>query len=84
MSTFELMESRRSGLAIPAMAGGFAARLAGILRAIRRRHEARVTARQLASLSDWQLKDIGMHRNQILYRTGAVPDASSWCGHGDH
>jgi uncharacterized protein YjiS (DUF1127 family) len=27
----------------------------------------RAATRQLRSLSDWQLRDIGMHRSQILY-----------------
>jgi uncharacterized protein YjiS (DUF1127 family) len=47
--------------------GGMPARARAFLRRWREEHEARAAARQLASMSDWQLKDIGMHRSQIWY-----------------
>ena len=66
MSTFEFVGFRSPSRA--SRAGGFVlARLARLLRILRRRHKARLTRRQLESLSDWQLKDLGLHRSEIWY-----------------
>ena len=66
MSAFEFTGFRSPSRA--SRAGGyFLARLARLLRMLRRRHKARLTRRQLESLSDWQLKDLGLHRSEIWY-----------------
>ena len=65
MSTFDLIEIRRSVRSRGA--GGLLPRLGALLRALRRRHVARVTRRRLEELSDWQLKDIGLPRSEIWY-----------------
>jgi uncharacterized protein YjiS (DUF1127 family) len=61
---------------------GFRARV--VLRAMRDWQEARAAARHLRTLSDGQLKDIGMHRGQIefLVRGHAVPWSRSL--HAEH
>jgi hypothetical protein len=35
-------------------------------------HHSRIAVRGLQSLSDWQLKDIGMDRSQVWYRGGGL------------
>ena len=66
MSTFEFTGFRSPSRA--SRAGGyFLARLARLLRMLRRRHKARLTRRRLESLNDWQLKDLGLHRGEIWY-----------------
>ena len=66
MSAFEFTGFRSPSRA--SRAGGFfLARLARLLRMLRRRHKARLTRRQLESLSDWQLKDLGLHRSEIWH-----------------
>ena len=55
-------------------AEGVVIRLGAILRAIRRKREARAAVPHLQSLSDGQLRDIGMERSQIWYLAyGASP-----------
>ena len=66
MSTFEFAGFRSPSRASRA-GGSVLARLARLLRMLRRRHKARLTRRQLESLSDWQLKDLGLHRSEIWY-----------------
>jgi uncharacterized protein YjiS (DUF1127 family) len=73
---------RRSLLAIAAATLAFRAK--AVLSAMRDWQEAREAARHLKTLSDQQLKDIGINRGQIefLVRGYAVPWARS--GHADH
>ena len=55
-----------------ATAAALAAALAGAKAAfvwIGKRLRVRSSYRQLQALSDWQLKDIGLHRSHIWYRT---------------
>ena len=66
MSAFEFMGSRRRSLAATALAG-LAAGLEAMLGALRARHELRVSARRLRSLSDWQLRDIGLRRDRLAH-----------------
>jgi uncharacterized protein YjiS (DUF1127 family) len=83
MSVFEYTGSRRHVLAgapakAPAPAApGFLARLVAKLRRLRRGHHSRIAVRGLQSLSDWQLRDIGMHRSQAWYRAGGIERRST-------
>ena len=65
MSIQDLMGIRRS--VRPLATDKLLPRLGALLRALRRRHVARVTRRRLEELSDWQLKDIGLPRSEIWY-----------------
>jgi uncharacterized protein YjiS (DUF1127 family) len=58
-------------------APGFLARLVAKLRMLRRGHHSRIAVRGLQSLSDWQLRDIGMHRSQAWYRAGGIERCST-------
>ena len=86
MRAFEYTGSRR-GLAgtpvkAPAPAApGLLARLCAMLRLLRRGHHSRVAVRGLQSLSDWQLRDIGMHRSQTWYRAGGIERRSTGIKH---
>jgi len=88
MRAFEYTGSRR-GLAgapakapVPAPAApGLLARLCAMLRLLRRGHHSRVAVRGLQSLSDWQLRDIGMHRSQAWYRAGGIERRSTGIKH---
>jgi uncharacterized protein YjiS (DUF1127 family) len=62
---------------------GIVARIGAILRAIRRGHESRAAVRQLQSLSDWQLKDMGISRGQIWYLTHRTSASPSRDGHAE-
>jgi uncharacterized protein YjiS (DUF1127 family) len=90
MNAFEYTASR--WLASTATAGGPAPAAQGIvariiaciraiLRGMRGGHESRIALRQLQSMSDWQLKDIGMNRSQILYLTGGISAPSTRITH---
>jgi uncharacterized protein YjiS (DUF1127 family) len=87
MSAFEYTGTCRRGLAATAAAGpalparGIVARLRAIVRRMRAGHESRVAVRGLQSLSDWQLKDIGMHRSQVWYRAGSIAARSTRIPH---
>ena len=61
--------------------GGAPARARAFLRRWREEHRARVSARQLASMSDWQLKDIGIHRSEIWYLVRGISAASIRSSH---
>jgi uncharacterized protein YjiS (DUF1127 family) len=65
--------ARRRAPAAP----GFFARLRAILRRLRGGHHSRIAVRGLQSLSDWQLKDIGMQRSQLWHRAGGIEAARS-------
>ena len=93
MSAFEYTASHCPSLATaadgdPTPAKGIVARIIARIRAILRGigagHGARATVSQLESLSDWQLKDMGIHRSQILYL--AYGTSASWTrnGHAEH
>ena len=83
MSAFEYTGCRGRGLPATTAAGpapaapGFLARLRAMLRALRGGHHSRIAVRGLQSLSDWQLKDIGMHRSQVWHRAGGIEAARS-------
>ena len=64
MSTLQRMET--SWPSFPT-AESVVTRLGAILRALRDRREARAAVPHLQSLSDGQLRDIGMERSQIWY-----------------
>jgi uncharacterized protein YjiS (DUF1127 family) len=87
MSAFECTGSRARGQAgatakrpQPAAPGLFA-RLCAFLRRLRRGHHSRIAVRGLQSLSDWQLRDIGMHRSQVWYRAGGIERRSTGIRH---
>jgi uncharacterized protein YjiS (DUF1127 family) len=87
MSAFEYTGSRGRSLArtaakLPAPAApGLFARLRAFLRHFRRGHHSRIAVRGLQSLSDWQLRDIGMHRSQVWYRAGGIERRSTGFRH---
>jgi len=55
--------------------------LVTVLRSLHTRHQQRQTERKLAALSDWQLKDIGLHRSHIGYLTRRSCTAPIWRHH---
>jgi uncharacterized protein YjiS (DUF1127 family) len=89
MSAFEFTGTCRRGLPATAAEGpalparGIVARLRAILRRMRAGHESRVAVRGLQSLSDWQLKDIGMHRGQIWHRAGGISAGTTRIPHAE-
>lgn len=83
MSTFDYWQSRRRSsisVAITAMV----AQVMGALQAIGNWHEARSAARQLHSLSDSHLKDIGVHRGQIEFVVRGLNVAWTRRGYVEH
>jgi uncharacterized protein YjiS (DUF1127 family) len=66
---------RRDATAV-ALAGAFASAKAAFAW-IGKRLRARSGYRQLQALSDWQLKDIGLHRSHIWYRAYGDPTSTS-------
>jgi uncharacterized protein YjiS (DUF1127 family) len=89
MRAFEYRGSRGRGLAGTAAkrptsaVAGFFARLRANLRRLRGGHHSRIAFRGLQSLSDWQLKDIGMHRSQVWYRAGGIATRSTRVKHAE-
>jgi uncharacterized protein YjiS (DUF1127 family) len=89
MSAFEYTASHwRSSAAAAAegpalVAPGIVARIGAILRGIRAGHDARAAVRQLQSLSDGQLKDIGISRCQIWYLAHGTSASSIRNGHAE-
>jgi len=89
MSAFEYTGSYRRGLSAATgevrklAARGIVARVRAILRGMRGEAGSRIATRQLQSLSDWQLKDIGMHRSQIWFLTRGIAARSIRCTHAD-
>jgi uncharacterized protein YjiS (DUF1127 family) len=57
--------------------------IGAVLRRLRAGHDARIARQQLQSMSDWQLKDIGIGRCDIERWAGAYPPRSRRSGHGD-
>jgi uncharacterized protein YjiS (DUF1127 family) len=55
--------------------------LATVLRTTLARRQQRQTERKLAALSDWQLKDIGLHRSHIGYLARRSCTAPIWRHH---
>jgi hypothetical protein len=76
---------RSSAAAPPArrIVAGMLAPVRAILRRLRAGHQARVAIRQLESLSEWQLKDIGMHQDQIWRLARGVSTSSTRSGHAE-
>jgi len=57
------------------------ARLGAIRRELRGRRAARIGIRQLQSLSDWQLKDIGLQRSEIWHGADGISTGPRRSGH---
>ena len=74
MSVVVFTGSRRRSLRL-APVGDILAGFRALLGRMAAERRARAASRQLRMLSDWQLRDIGMHRSQILYP--GIGDASS-------
>jgi len=72
MSSLECTETRRRAFPAKAVAAAIGC-LTAILQGLRRWYAADAAFRQLQSLSDAQLKDIGLHRSQIHYLTRSTP-----------
>jgi uncharacterized protein YjiS (DUF1127 family) len=64
MSTFDYSRSQRRD-SIDRAAAAIVGHVSGALRAMRNWHEAQLAMRHLNSMSDYLLKDIGVHRGQI-------------------
>jgi uncharacterized protein YjiS (DUF1127 family) len=47
-------------------------------------HRRRLAVRQLQSMSDAQLKDVGLHRSQIEFLVRGLAVAWSRSSHADH
>ncbi|MCT7373961.1 DUF1127 domain-containing protein [Chelativorans salis] len=60
------MRAERTALPITATRTGFAARLARVAAKAWRLWESRRAMRQLNHLSDWELRDIGLSREDIM------------------
>ncbi len=72
MSSLECAGTRRRTLPARAVEAVIR-RVKTVLRGLRRWYAADAAFRQLQSLSDGQLKDIGLHRCQIHYLTRYMP-----------
>ena len=57
--------------------------IASILRSTLARYRRRQTERELSALSDWQLKDIGVHRSHIWHLAYGGPASSTRSGHAE-
>jgi uncharacterized protein YjiS (DUF1127 family) len=79
MSTLIDVRPGRRGLIVAAIAGAAAASQA--MRDWRRR---RLAIRQLQSMSDAQLKDVGLQRGQIEFLVRGMAVAWTRSGHADH
>jgi uncharacterized protein YjiS (DUF1127 family) len=82
MTSLQYTEIRRRSLPANA-AGGVLACAKALLHWLCEKHQARIAARQLQSLSDWQLKDIGMYRSQIWYLAGGISARSTRITHAE-
>ncbi len=80
MSAFQRTEF--SWHSFPAVAAGsVVARLRAVLRGLRVRHDARTAVPALESLSEWQLKDLGITRSEIWYLAYGISASSTRSGH---
>ena len=61
-----------------------AAAAAGVRAASQAMHRRRLAVRQLQSMSDAQLKDVGLHRSQIEFLVRGLAVTWSRSGHADH
>ena len=66
MSVVVFTGSRRRGLRVLPV-GEILAGIRAFFGRMAAERRTRAASRQLRMLSDWQLRDIGMHRSQILY-----------------
>lgn len=80
MTALQYTGIRRRSLPANA-AGGILAFAKALLHLLCEKHRARTAVRQLQSMSDWQLKDLGIHRSQIWYLVHSNSASSTRCGH---
>jgi uncharacterized protein YjiS (DUF1127 family) len=89
MNAFAYTASQRRNLAATAIEGSalaaqrIVARIRVILRGMRDGHESRAAVRQLQSLNDQQLKDIGISRCQIWYLAHGTSASLTRNGHAE-
>ena len=82
MSSLECAETRRRAFPAKAVAAVIG-RLTAILQGLRRWYSADAAFRQLQSLSDSQLKDIGLHRSQIYHLARKTPASRNGGRHAE-
>ena len=82
MTALQYTGIRRRGLSAN-VAGGILGRAKAFLHRLCEEHQARTAARQLQSMSDWQLKDLGIHRSQIWYLVHGSSTSSTRNGHAE-
>jgi uncharacterized protein YjiS (DUF1127 family) len=83
MSTFDCWQSHRRR-SIGVAAATIVAQVTRALQAIGNWHQAQLAARHLNSLSDYQLKDIGVHRSQIEHMVRGLDVAGTRRSNAKH